>query len=63
VQPELARLSLAPILGQLRASMAEETNLLNELQHLTTFSDFLDRRGLRGVATCPYAYRQFSSKR
>jgi hypothetical protein len=43
--------------------MADETDLLKELAHLTTFSDFLDKRGLRGVATCPYAYRQYSSKR
>jgi hypothetical protein len=34
-----------------------------EAYHLQTFNDFLDKRGLRGVATAPYVYRQFSSKR
>lgn len=34
-----------------------------EAYHLQTFGDFLDRRSLRGVATCPTVYRQFSSKR
>ncbi|GBF91070.1 hypothetical protein Rsub_03926 [Raphidocelis subcapitata] len=62
-QPELSGFSLGPIVAQLRASMAAETDLLQEATHLTHFADFLDRRGLRGVATCPYLYRQFSSKR
>jgi hypothetical protein len=29
----------------------------------TQFSTFLDTRGFRAVATCPYVYRQLSSKR
>ena len=62
-QPELSRLSLGPILSQLRSSMGEETNLLSEARHLQEFSDFLDRAGLRSLATCPYIYRQYSSKR
>lgn len=36
---------------------------LQEAYHIQTFGDFLDRRGFRGVATCPFVYRQFSSKR
>jgi hypothetical protein len=36
---------------------------VQEAYHLQTFNDFLDKRGLRGVATAPYVYRQFSSKR
>ncbi len=63
VQPELQRLSLTPILNQLRSSMKEETNLLVEAQHLQHFADFLDKKGLRSVATCPFMYRQFSGKR
>jgi len=27
------------------------------------FSNFLDSSNLRNVATCPYVYKQFSSKR
>jgi hypothetical protein len=34
-----------------------------EAYHLQTFGDFLDRQALRGVATCPFVYRQISSKR
>lgn len=63
LQPELRRLSLGPVLAQLRASMAAETDLRNEARHLAAFCDFLDRSGLRGAATAPYLYRQFCSER
>lgn len=63
LQPELQRLSLGPIFDDIRTSMVAETDFGKEAHHLTTFSDFLDRRGYRSVVTCPYVYRQFSSKR
>jgi aarF domain-containing kinase len=63
VTPELTRLSLAPILADIRSSMLEEVDFSKEAHHLTSFGEFLDRKGLRGVATCPFVFRQFSSKR
>lgn len=63
VAPEVSRLSLAPILGDIRESMLAEVDFSREAHHLTTFSDFLDSAGLRGVATAPYVYRQYSSTR
>ncbi len=43
--------------------MLEEVDFTKEAQHLAQFSAYLDRAGLRRVATCPSVYRQFSSKR
>ncbi|GFH21519.1 ABC1 domain-containing protein, partial [Haematococcus lacustris] len=63
IQPELARLSLTAIMGDIRTSMLEEVDFNKEADHIQQFSTFLDTRGFRGVATCPYVYRQFSSKR
>jgi hypothetical protein len=43
--------------------MLEEVDFRKEAGHLEQFGDFLDRSGLRGVATCPRVYRQYSSER
>lgn len=51
------------IVGDIRTSMLEEVDFTKEAQHLAQFSAYLDRAGLRRVATCPGVYRQFSSKR
>uniref|UniRef100_A0A383VQQ0 Protein kinase domain-containing protein n=1 Tax=Tetradesmus obliquus TaxID=3088 RepID=A0A383VQQ0_TETOB len=63
IAPELNRLSVGNILSDIKASMMDEVDFTKEAYHLQTFNDFLDKRGLRGVATAPYVYRQFSSKR
>ncbi|KAJ9516035.1 hypothetical protein QJQ45_024446, partial [Haematococcus lacustris] len=63
IQPKLSRLSLTAIMGDIRTSMLEEVDFNKEADHIQQFSTFLDTRGFRGVATCPYVYRQFSSKR
>ena len=47
----------------MRSSMLEEVDFTKEANNVAAFSAFLDEKGLRGVATCPYIYRQFSSKR
>eukprot|EP00195_Chlamydomonas_chlamydogama_P005862 CAMPEP_0202905000 /NCGR_PEP_ID=MMETSP1392-20130828/32052_1 /ASSEMBLY_ACC=CAM_ASM_000868 /TAXON_ID=225041 /ORGANISM="Chlamydomonas chlamydogama, Strain SAG 11-48b" /LENGTH=446 /DNA_ID=CAMNT_0049592905 /DNA_START=376 /DNA_END=1716 /DNA_ORIENTATION=- len=63
IQPDLQRLSLTGILSDIRTSMSEEVDFTKEAAHLQQFSAFLDVRGLRAIATCPYVYKQFSSKR
>ncbi|KAF6262619.1 ABC1 family-domain-containing protein [Scenedesmus sp. NREL 46B-D3] len=63
IAPELNRLSVGNILSDIKASMMDEVDFTKEAHHLQTFNDFLDKRDLRGVATAPYVYRQFSSKR
>jgi aarF domain-containing kinase len=47
----------------MRSSMLDEVDFTKEAANIGVFSNFLDARGLRGVATCPYVYSQFSSKR
>lgn len=61
--PELARTSLAAIVGDIRESMLGEVDFRKEAQHLQEFSAFLDRSGFRAVATCPTVYKQYSSKK
>jgi aarF domain-containing kinase len=63
VSPDLARTSLSAIVGDIRTSMLDEVDFTKEAQHLAQFAGYLDRGGLRRVATCPGVYRQFSSKR
>jgi predicted unusual protein kinase regulating ubiquinone biosynthesis (AarF/ABC1/UbiB family) len=43
--------------------MLDEVDFTKEAAHLAQFDAYLDRAGLRGVATCPGIYRQFSSQR
>lgn len=40
-----------------------QVDFTKEATHVAQFSDFLDSSGMRGVATCPYVYTQYSSKR
>ena len=55
--------SAVDIMGDIRTSILDEVDFRKEAQHLQAFSNFLDSSNLRGVATCPYVYKQFSSKR
>ncbi len=50
-------------MGDIRTSILDEVDFRKEAQHLQTFSNFLDTGNLRSVATCPFVYKQFSSKR
>ncbi|PSC67556.1 hypothetical protein C2E20_8783 [Micractinium conductrix] len=63
LQPDLARTSLSAVVGDIRASMLEEVDFRKEAQHVAQFADYLERGGLRRVATCPSVYRQFSTQR
>ena len=53
----------AAVVGDIRASMLEEVDFRKEAQHLAEFEGYLERARLRGVATCPGVYRQFSTQR
>ncbi len=53
----------AGIVGDMRTSMLDEVDFRKEADHLQAFSNFLDSSGQRNVATCPFIYKQFSSKR
>lgn len=63
INPQLTRASLSAIVGDIRASMLEEVDFRKEAEHIQEFADYLDRSGLRPVATCPYVYRQYSGQR
>ena len=63
LNPQLARASLAGIVSDIRTSMLEEIDFRKEVQHIQQFSAYLDRTGMRQGATCPYVYKQLSSRR
>jgi aarF domain-containing kinase len=63
LNPELSRTSLVPIVADIRVSMLEEVDFTKEASYIEQFSRYLDLSGMRSVATCPYVYEQFSTKR
>lgn len=42
---------------------APQVDFVKEAANIQQFSSFLDRSGFRAVATCPYVYTQYSSRR
>ncbi len=63
LNPELTRISLVAVVGDIRASMMDETNFRKEAQHIADFSSYLDSSGMRKVATCPFVYKQHTTRR
>lgn len=63
INPELSRISLAAIVGDIRNSMLEEVDFRKEATHIAEFSQYLERSGASQYATCPFVYKAFSSKR
>ncbi len=63
INPELSRISLAAIVGDIRSSMLEEVDFRKEAAHIAEFAQYLERTGASQNATCPFVYRPFSSKR
>uniref|UniRef100_A0A061R0W3 AarF domain-containing kinase n=1 Tax=Tetraselmis sp. GSL018 TaxID=582737 RepID=A0A061R0W3_9CHLO len=63
ISPDLARTSLSAIVGDVRTSMLDEVDFNKEASHVQEFALYLDRTGMRDVATCPYVYRDLTSKR
>lgn len=63
INPELTRISLVAVVGDIRASMMDETNFLKEAQHIADFRNYLDTSGMFKVATCPDVYKQYTTQR
>ena len=49
--------------GDIRRSMMKECDFVAEARNIGEFSNYLDRNGLRQVATAPFVYTELSSKR
>lgn len=49
--------------GDIRQSMLKECDFQAEARNLSEFSNYLDRNGLRQIATAPFAYPDLVSKR
>ena len=62
INPELSRLSLSGIVGDLRDSMLKELDFTLEAANLVNFREFLDRKDI-SVATAPKPYPAASGKR
>jgi aarF domain-containing kinase len=62
IVPDFDRFSLAGIISDLRTSMLEELDFENEARNIDVFSKFLDETNMRGMATQPTIYRDFSGK-
>lgn len=47
----------------LSLDLSAQVDFVKEAANIQQFSDYLDRSGFRAVATCPYVYTQYSSRR
>ncbi|KAG1666892.1 hypothetical protein FOA52_013525 [Chlamydomonas sp. UWO 241] len=63
IQPEIGRLSLTGIVGDMRSSMLDEVDFTKEAANLAVFSNFLDPRGPRYGATRPFVFSNFLDSR
>ena len=63
LNPEMARASLVGIVSDIRSSMLDEVDFRKEARHIQQFSTYLDNTGMRQGATCPFVYKQLSSRR
>lgn len=63
LNPDLGRLSLAAIVSDIRKTIQDEVDFQKEAQHIVHFEMYLQQSGMDKFATCPYVYKQFSSKK
>lgn len=63
LSPDLSRISLADIVGDIRSSMMDEVDFRKEAMHVEQFARYLDTNGLRGIATCPDLYKQYCTEK
>lgn len=63
ISPDISRASLSDIVGDIRSSMMDEVDFRKEAQHVEQFARYLDSNGLRGIATCPDIYKQYSTEK
>lgn len=63
LNPNLGRLSLAAIVGDIRKTIQDEVDFRKEAQHISHFEIYLRQSGMDQFATCPFVYKQFSSEK
>jgi len=63
LQPDFERTSLSAIAGDVRESMLEELDFEKEAGNVEEFREFLRDQDLRGIATAPKIYREFTTKK
>ena len=61
--PQVSAVSLSAVAADIRTSMLQEVDFLQEATHIDQFAAYLDSTGLRMLATCPQLYRQYCAKR
>ena len=62
LNPELARLSLAEIVGDIRSSMMDEVDFKKEASNIVAFQNYIDAAGITG-AVAPYVYAEASTSK
>ena len=60
LNPELSRLSLTEIVGDIRSSMMDEVDFNKEASNIVAFQNYLEAAGITG-AVAPYVYKEASS--
>jgi aarF domain-containing kinase len=63
LNPALARGSVAAIAADIRAAMLDELDFTKEAAHVADFEAYLEATGMNASATCPFIYRQLSTRR
>lgn len=63
LSPDLSRVSLSDVMGDIRSSMMDEVDFRKEVAHVEQFARYLDSNGLRGIATCPDLYKQYCTEK
>ena len=48
---------------QYRWVPTRQVDFTKEATHIAEFTQYLERAGVSGIATCPFVYRAFSSQR
>lgn len=61
--PQVSAVSLSAVASDIRTSMLQEVDFLQEAIHIEQFAAYLDSTGLRMLATCPQLYRQYCTKK
>lgn len=63
INPEVSRLSLSGIVGDIRRTITEEVNFKKEAEHIQHFQNYLQSTGLNTIAKAPFVYTQYSTKK
>lgn len=63
LNPQLARVSLVALVGDIRASMLEEVDFRKEARNIEAFRGYVNALGLSNQATAPFVYRHCSTER